>query len=222
MQGSNVNIINGKRQYVMFDLQQLDKDIWYWDNAISCSDELVGFINDLDTNEDSYSAIPKWEPWVASNNSEIIYGSVKKISGDTSKINTGNNKVDQKCLYVINSLKMGIEMCYDRYMDGHKMDKSKYMLDTRIIPIKKWNEGQYMGPHVDGQEGNTELAFSIVTYLNDDYKGGEINFQNQNILVKPKPGSVIIFPSHEPFTHQVLEIKSGTRYMVATSVLKLS
>ena len=206
----------------MFDMQTLHQDIWYWDNAISCPENLLEFINDLDSNEKSYPIIPKWKPWVASNNSDIIYGATKEISGDTSRIDTKDDRLDQKCLYIINSLKMAIEMCYDRYMDGHNLDKSKYFLDTRIVPVKKWNKGQYMGPHVDNQDGHSDLSFSIVTYLNDDYAGGEIFFKNQNISLKPKAGSVIMFPSKDPYTHQVLEIQEGVRYMVSTSVLSLS
>lgn len=221
MQNDNVNVINGKRQYVMFDIRRLHNDIWYWDNVISCPNELVGFINDLDLKPKSHSAIPQWKSWAASNNPDIVYGATKEISGDTSSINTGDENIDQKCLYIVNSLKMAIEMCYDRYMRNHGLDKTKYLLDTRIIPIKKWNEGQYMGPHVDNQDGHLDLAFSIVTYLNDDYEGGEIFFKDQNISLKPKAGSLIMFPSTAPYTHQVLEIQKGARYMVATSVLAL-
>ena len=78
-----------------------------------------------------------------------------------------------------------------------------------------------MGPHFDGQDGHTNLAFSLVTYFNDDYEGGEIHFKNHNITIKPKAGSLIMFPSQEPFIHEVLSIKRGTRYMMPISVLAL-
>ena len=78
-----------------------------------------------------------------------------------------------------------------------------------------------MGPHFDGQDGHTDLAFSMITYLNDDYEGGEIHFKNQNVTIKPSAGSLIMFPSQEPFIHEVLPIKKGIRYMMPTSVLTL-
>ena len=189
--------------------------------VLSSPNELVKFINNLDLNEKSYSIIPPWIPWTASDDKNVVYGAVKTIIQETIKNNTGDNKLDQRSLYIINSLKMAIEMCYDKYIDGHKIDKSQYNLDQRVLPIKKWNEGQGMGPHFDGQDGHTNLAFSMITYLNDDYEGGEIHFKNHNITIKPKAGSLIMFPSQEPFIHEVLPIKKGVRYMMPTSVLAL-
>lgn len=221
MQESNVNIINGKRQYVMFDLYRPHPDIWYWENVISSPNEFVMFINDLDSDKRTHSVIPPWLPWTASDDQNVVYGSVKTIIQETSKNSTGDSKLDQKTLYIINSLNMAIEMCYNRYIEGHRLDKAKYTLDQRILPIKKWDVGQSMGPHFDGQDGHTDLAFSLVTYLNDDYEGGEIHFKNHNVTIKPKAGSLIMFPSQEPFIHEVLAIKNGTRYMMPTSVLTL-
>lgn len=108
---------------------------------------------------------------------------------------------------------MAFEMCTDRYLEGHKLDKSKYNLNLDNTTIKAWNEGQSMGPHFDGQDGNADLAFSLVAYINDDYEGGEISFPNHNVTVKPKAGSMIMFPSQEPYIHEVKPIISGTRYM---------
>lgn len=221
MKEFDVNIINGKRQYVMFDFLGLHPDIWYWENVISAPNELVQFINDLDLNEKSHSIIPPWTTWSASDDENVIYGAVKTIIQKTNRESTGDNKLDQRSLYIINSLKMAIEMCYSKYIEGHNLDKTKYNLDQKILSIKKWNEGQNMGPHFDGQDGHTDLAFSMITYLNDDYEGGEIHFKNQNVTIKPSAGSLIMFPSQEPFIHEVLPIKKGIRYMMPTSVLTL-
>jgi len=100
-----------------------------------------------------------------------------------------------------------------RYLSGHGLDKNNYNLPLSKLPIKKWNQGQYMGPHFDGQDGDSTLAFSLVAYINDDYEGGEIHFPNQNITLKPKAGSMIMFPSQLPYLHEVKPIISGTRYM---------
>jgi len=164
MQESSVNIINGKKQYVMFDLQRLHPDIWYWENVISSPNEFIEFVNNLDADPRSHNAIPSWLPWTASDDKKIVYGAVKTINKEISKNTTGDSKLDQQILYIINSLTMAIEMCSDRYFEGHRLDKTKYNLDQKILPIKKWNEGQNMGPHFDGQDGHTELAFSLVTY----------------------------------------------------------
>jgi predicted 2-oxoglutarate/Fe(II)-dependent dioxygenase YbiX len=60
------------------------------------------------------------------------------------------------------------------------------------------------------------IAFTTVTYLNDDYEGGEIEFTDLNISLKPKAGSTIMFPAS--VKHQVKEVLSGVRYMSTNSI----
>lgn len=209
-----------KKQYVMFDFDKKTEDISYWDNVISCSNELCNYIENLDEISSSYVRIPKWSDWTASNDNSIHYGFVKNIMTDSFKEQCADDLTNKRTLYIKNTLLMAVEMCFNLYMQNHRLDKNQYFLDTRILPIKKWDVGQSMGPHCDNYDGHSNLAFSMVTYLNDSYSGGEIFFPNQDVKIKPKAGSLIMFPSHEPFVHQVLPITSGTRYMMSTSVFK--
>ena len=201
------------KQFIMFDLQVKHPQIWYWENVLSFPEHLKDFIEEVDSEEKSYIRISKWENWSASNDPDTVYGSTKTINMRDIKHTTGSDALDKKTLYIANSFSMGFEMCTERYLEGQRLDKSKYSLDINQIPIKKWNKGQYMGPHFDGQDGNKDLAFSLVAYINDDYEGGEINFPNQNVTIKPSAGSLIMFPSQEPFIHEVRPITSGVRYM---------
>jgi hypothetical protein len=205
-------------QYVMFDLKVLHPDIWYFENVISYPELIVPFIDELDKDARSHSRIPAWEEWTASNDKSVVYGATKTILASSFKNSSGDEKIDQKTLYILNSFIMAVEMCADRYLAGHHLDKNNYNLDLNAFYLKKWNQGQNMGPHFDGQDGDSRLAFSIVTYINEDYEGGEISFPNHNITVKPKAGSLIMFPSQLPFIHQVNMIKSGTRYMIPNLV----
>ena len=118
-----------KNQYVMFDLQKLNNDIWYWENTLSSPEKIVDFINNLDKESLSYSRIPQWKTWTASDNDNVVYGANKMIWKDSRKNSTGNEKIDQYTLYIINSLEMAAEFCYERYMDDHNLDKNKYILD---------------------------------------------------------------------------------------------
>ena len=201
------------KQFIMFDLKVLSPDIWYWENALSFPEHLKDFIDKIDEEPESYSRISKWEKWTASNDSSLVYGKTKIINRSKLKTTTGSDIVDKKTLYIANSFLMAFQMCTDRYLDSRKLDKNKYNLNLDRITIKAWNEGQSMGPHFDGQDGNKDLAFSLVAYVNDDYEGGEISFPNHNVTIKPKAGSLIMFPSQEPYIHEVKPIVSGTRYM---------
>jgi hypothetical protein len=201
------------KQFIMFDLKMLSNDIWYLENALSFPEHLKDFIDKIDQEPESYSRISKWENWTASNDSSLVYGKTKAINASALKKTTGSDMVDKKTLYIANSFSMAFQMCTDRYLESRKLDKNKYNLNLDRITIKAWNEGQSMGPHFDGQDGNKDLAFSLVAYINDDYEGGEINFPNHNVTIKPKAGSLIMFPSQEPYIHEVKPIVSGTRYM---------
>lgn len=216
---NNFNDANGKKQYTMFDLSAPTRDIWYWDNVISCPNELVGFIEEIDLEEESYSRIMKWSEWTASNDNNVSYGLTKVIVPNSNNIRIENRKVEQKTRYIRNSISMALEMCMERYMKGRGLNQDKYALDQNIINIKKWNTGQKMGPHADGQDGNYGLAYTMVMYLNDDYEGGEINFPNHDVQIKPKAGSLVMFPATGEFIHEVKPILSGTRYTVPCSVL---
>jgi len=82
-----------------------------------------------------------------------------------------------------------------------------------------WNEGDYMTPHVDNGSRGTEqdridLGFrdySAVTYLNDDFEGGETFVEDYTNT--PKSGSVIVFPSR--YEHGVKEVIKGKRVTFA-------
>jgi hypothetical protein len=201
------------KQFTMFNLQIVEKNIWYWENALSFPEYLKDFIEEIDLEPSSFSRISKWENWTASDNESIVYGATKNILSSNLKKSTGSAAIDKKTLYIANSFLMAFEMCSDRYLAGNNLDKNRYNLELNQVPIKKWNQGQSMGPHFDGQDGDSTLAFSLVAYVNDDYEGGEIHFPNQNITIKPKAGSLIMFPSQQPYVHEVMPITSGTRYM---------
>lgn len=211
---------NPEDMYHMFDLKMLDNNVWYFENVLSYPEELLSFVNEVDLNKASHSIIPEWKDWMSSSDDGNSYGSFKDIDLSKLKDSTGDKRLDQKIRYIANSFTMATDMCFDRYMDGHGLDKSQYSIYGNSLHIKKWTVGQYMGPHFDGQDGHSDLAFSMVTYLNDNYEGGEIHFKNQNITVKPKAGSLLFFPSQEPYVHEVKRVISGDRYMSPLSVYK--
>jgi len=57
-----------------------------------------------------------------------------------------------------------------------------------------------------------DYNFAALYYINDNYHGGQINFINLNKTIKPKSNSLLIFPGHETYTHEVKTIINGHRY----------
>jgi 2OG-Fe(II) oxygenase superfamily len=208
-----------KKQYVMFDMQPKSNDIVYFDNVISYPEHLVKFIEDLDLQPESYSRITPWEDWSASDDSSLIYGKKKNTSPQNLKISSGSEAMDRKTLYIINTLSMAFNMSFDRFLQFKGFDSKDYYLEDWHMMLRKWNPGQSMGPHHDGYEGEEKpIAYTMITYLNDDYEGGELYFKDYDILIKPKAGSMVVFPA--TFIHEVKEIKDNNRYMMSLSIYK--
>src|SRR5205807_3842016 len=53
---------------------------------------------------------------------------------------------------------------------------------------------------------------SAIYYLNDEFDGGEIVFDTQQLMVKPRRGLLLAFPSDAAHVHEVLPVRSGVRY----------
>lgn len=108
--------------------------------------------------------------------------------------------------------------------------------------VRRWEKGELQTPHMDNMEPDGKVAmsgndgsvsadskiqtfypypiidFTALIYLNDNYSGGEICFPDQGIEIKPKAGSVIIWPAAEK--HAVNKILEGHRYTVVCFLIK--
>lgn len=81
--------------------------------------------------------------------------------------------------------------------------------------LLKYQTGEEYGQHYDG---GTDLgrAVSALVYLNDDYEGGEIEFPNFGIKIKPQAGMLILFPSNYAYSHIAHPVTGGTKYCLVT------
>ena len=86
--------------------------------------------------------------------------------------------------------------------------------------------GHYKG-HNDGESFNYETRqwerimerdVSFLFYLNDQYGGGELEFTDLGLTIKPKKGMMIAFPSYKDFAHKVHPVTWGHRYSLVSWV----
>jgi predicted 2-oxoglutarate/Fe(II)-dependent dioxygenase YbiX len=70
-----------------------------------------------------------------------------------------------------------------------------------------------MALHGDNENGVDKMRYSALIYLNDDYEGGELRFEN-NKIYKLSKNSVIFFQSGIQNRHEVLKITKGLRYTI--------
>ena len=79
----------------------------------------------------------------------------------------------------------------------------------------KYSGGTEYKAHADGDTA-TQRSVSAIIYLNDNYEGGELEFVHFGIKVKPKAGSLFLFPSNYAYTHIAHPVTSGTKYALVT------
>ena len=56
--------------------------------------------------------------------------------------------------------------------------------------------------------------YTALIYLNDNFTGGELVFPDRDVVIIPKPGLFVGFPSNHKFVHAVPKVLSGKRYSV--------
>ncbi len=54
--------------------------------------------------------------------------------------------------------------------------------------------------------------YTGLVYLNDNFTGGELVFPDRDVVMIPKPGLLVGFPSNHKFVHAVPKVLSGKRY----------
>lgn len=89
---------------------------------------------------------------------------------------------------------------------------------TKITNVRRLKDGEFMYPHKDDgyPDSKETIVFGIVIYLNDDFTGGELNYPDLGILIKPKRSSMLIHDAK--LLHEVLPVKSGSRYSITTFI----
>jgi prolyl 4-hydroxylase len=65
------------------------------------------------------------------------------------------------------------------------------------------------------KSGNEKSFYSLLIYLNDNFKGGETTFEN--ISIKPIAGSALIFP-HVLF-HSGAKVTQGIKYVLRSDIM---
>ena len=84
--------------------------------------------------------------------------------------------------------------------------------DTLILggmsTLQRMQEGVELKSHID-QTTDPSVRYATILYINDDYSDGELFFKNLDIKLKPKPGSLLVFPGDPQHEHGVKHVGPG-------------
>lgn len=195
-------------------IERPETNIVYFKGVIKNYQEIIDAIESL-----SNDAVSDWRPWNG-HGSSTRYGDIKDVRKDKI-VEINSDKDRAKAAFAINCLTNKMSECAIEYADIFNIDRDalyyavSLLTDPRTtMGINKYDEGAFMGSHVDFNEDNYYLAYTIVVYLNDDYEGGELYFNDLDITIKPEAGSIIMYPSSAPYAHQSLKVLKGRKMLI--------
>lgn len=220
----------------MFLAEKLHEQVFYYQDVIENSEELVTLVEELDSDETTHSVLPPWGKWLSNSGDGHAFGGKKDF--DLSKLANLDSARKSDVERVVNTIKSAVYSVATSYYKDRGFDETPNV--SPFVGIMKYTPGCSMGAHFDAQAGDRTLKYSIVLYLNDNYEGGEISFavrdydlrdpnfshmqplgdledpDNEGRIdfsLKPKPGSALIFPSTHPFMHRVHNMRAGDKYI---------
>ena len=185
--------------------EKLEDKIIYFKGAIEDPKKLLSELEITSSKENLHHLIKPWEPWV-SGDGDYVYGERRFVRASEF------TDYPENSAYIIKTLVDAMYNTANKYAEILGIEGSTDL--GKNFVINKYSTGEDMGSHVDWNENNKELEYSFVFYLNDDYEGGDIYWPNQGISLKPEAGSVVIFPSKEPYQHAVKTVTKGNKIFI--------
>ncbi len=87
--------------------------------------------------------------------------------------------------------------------------------------IQRTNPDEYYHWHIDGGSHQfSDRQLVAIWYLNDvNGPGGETEFINQNVKIKPEIGKLILFPPFWTHEHRGVKLQKGVKYIATTWVV---
>jgi predicted 2-oxoglutarate/Fe(II)-dependent dioxygenase YbiX len=121
---------------------------------------------------------------------------------------------------ILQNLNNAVMSCYKTFIEPKYQSTVKNLEPTQFL---SYPVGGHYIEHNDSENfENGEWVrianrdISILFYLNDNYTGGELEFTQLGLTIKPKTGMMIAFPSYKEFAHKVHPVTSGRRYSLVT------
>ena len=88
--------------------------------------------------------------------------------------------------------------------------------------LQRMQAGVELKSHTD-QHTDPSIKYAAILYINDDYKDGTLFFKNkENSDLRPKPGTLLIFPGNEEYEHGVRKVKEGPIRYVTVGFMKVT
>jgi Rps23 Pro-64 3,4-dihydroxylase Tpa1-like proline 4-hydroxylase len=148
-------------------------------------------------------------------------GSIDKKVRDTQMFQFTNN-TDSECVtHWANLLYCFFKFRIQEYVQLTKLGlfPEVYIQDMQLL---KYEINNFYTWHID-HGAPVPRTLSLVFFVNDDYKGGDLCFMNPNgskpIKIPVKKNRLIIWPSNFLYPHKVEPVTEGVKYSIVSWAL---
>ena len=124
-----------------------------------------------------------------------------------------NGHIDEKIREINNNFHESLSSAVTGYIDIFGIDDS--IFTSEEYSLLKYSGGQHYDAHYDGGT-SSKRSISAILYINSDYEGGEVEFVNFGLKLKPGPGMLLLFPSNYAYRHIAHPVTSGMKYAIVT------
>lgn len=156
---------------------------------------------------------PAWQPAKVGNgglNKKVR--NVDTIGIDDLSVMHANIATRHQIITGLNGVMFWIMNKYKRIVPGISFGRNSG------FELLRYREGCFYKEHTDSYD-SIPRHLSISLHLNDDYEGGEFGFYNQDLRIKAKKGSAVVFPSNFMYPHEIMPVTQGTRYSIITWII---
>jgi hypothetical protein len=195
-----------------FTYEVLDLGLVYYKNIIPNPQHIVDTVNNIDARytQNEHSSNPTdvqpWTPWTYGH----LHFNDQKFFPEPHMISP-QDYYYKEMADVTAKMYQALDLAVDHYSTQvYPFAKANIKNREESINLLRYGKTGHLPAHQD--QGVSTRVLSSVMYLNDDYEGGEIEFANSNVKIKPEAGSIIFFPSNFLYVHEVLPITNGYRY----------
>jgi hypothetical protein len=162
--------------------------------------------------------VPEWEQHInnGSLNWSPSYVGENENMPEVRSVNSIGISNEDTSNIILNNIRKELDNAYQAYINDYCERYHTNNIGSDAYHILKYEKGHHYKAHHDWARGDMfdKRTFSLLHYLNDDFEGGELNFIEFGLKIKPKKNQLIIFPAHFPYAHQVEPVLSGERWTI--------
>ena len=223
------------------NFKEIYPKIHVYSNVFEDVDKILDYLKETE-NQTEETALGPWRVW--------------HVFGMFAKSSTLDDIKDDKEMYIVKSVIDAFKKVSDHYAKHNNIliDENETILNRNkeILPLWQYpfpgfakyfkesganvEQNKAMNFHTDFdytflKNDGYKFAITGVTYLNENYEGGEIEFLvGENLFkYKPKKGDILVFPSgnpnfltenHESYYHSVNVVIDGEKYIVRQYLMR--